>query len=138
RNDADPDVIPSLRYYNDSDTLQIIGCTSPTPGQGTVQAVTEPVTLSGQLGQSTGVRLYYTPPSSSWSGTATFTYTIADRFGAQSTATVTVKVVTALVNQAPIVYAGPDLTVDSMSPLETKALIVGSATDDGLPLNQTF
>jgi RHS repeat-associated protein len=125
RNDTDPD--PLARYFGwQWYYLRVVSFTPIPSSQGTL------TTQEDALGH---LKIYYTPPSINFVGTATFSYTIADCFGAQSTANVTVNVVTAPVNQAPVVSAGPAQSVASAYPSPSTVLLQGIVTDDGLPID---
>src|SRR5262249_3976274 len=115
-NDADPD--PVVRY--DAALLPIVACTSPAAGNGTAKVIVDSRGLMG---------IYYTPPPNPCG--ATVKYTICDRYGAQSAATVTVNVVASQVNSRPTVSAGTAQTVNSLYPQPTTVLLQGTVTDDG-------
>jgi len=65
----------------DSDTLSITAVTQPATGKGTVAI------------SSDNRSLLYTPPSATFTGTVTFTYTVSDGKGGTDTASVTLSVV---------------------------------------------
>lgn len=65
----------------DSDTLTITAVTQPETGKGTVAI------------SSDNKSLLYTPPSATFTGTVTFTYTVSDGKGGTDTAAVTLSVV---------------------------------------------
>jgi len=125
KNDTDPDYFD--RYFQDKDFLRIVGLTPLGANQGTLSAIDDGF---GNL------LLYYTPPASL--GTYTFSYTISDRLGASSTATVTLKVVQAPANQPPVVHAGPSQNLASVFPYASETLLQGSVIDDGYPLSPGF
>ncbi|HEY5912406.1 MAG TPA: LamG-like jellyroll fold domain-containing protein, partial [Verrucomicrobiae bacterium] len=118
-NDTDPD--PIYPGYSDQRLLRIVSCTSPPAGKGTVAVV--------DSGFGSGIALRYTPPAGGLSGTATFAYTIADHLGAASTASVTVE---AGPHQHPTANSGPDQTLPSSFPFQTRTYLQGSVIDDGL------
>jgi len=108
-----------------------VGFTQPASGNGIITAV-----YSGHASPSP--KLYFVPPSSTFIGNASFTYTIADRAGARSTATVSVHVVASPENEAPTVTVGQSFTVDSFYPLPTVVVLQGNISDDGLPSQDLY
>ncbi|MEM3119124.1 MAG: tandem-95 repeat protein, partial [Nitrososphaerales archaeon] len=98
----------------DGDTLNITSFTQPT--NGTVEAGTLANTLR-----------YI--PNANFNGVDTFTYTVSDGNGGTDTATVSVTV--SAVNDAPVLNAIGDKTVDELSLLTFTA----SATDADIPAN---
>ena len=92
----------------DADTLAVIGVTTPGHGTATINA---------------GTSVTYTP-APDFVGVDSFDYTISDGHGGTATATVTVTVL----NVAPTVNVGPDVTQSEGQTL----LVTGSFNDPGV------
>lgn len=84
-------------------------------------------TLSGNA-----PNLTYVPDLTNRPETDAFTFTVSDGVESSTLATVTIDII---YNQPPVVSAGPDRVVRSLTDVITLA---GSATDDGWPRNSTL
>ncbi len=119
-NDTDADRRDVV--FSDKALLRIVSFTQP-PSGGTLSLLDD-----GQLNNT----ISYTPPSSTWTGTAGFDYTITDPMGAQSSAHVTINVVDSFVNQSPVISPMPNQTVASVYPSSSVVFLQGAVKDDGL------
>ncbi|MFO1459481.1 MAG: VWA domain-containing protein [Verrucomicrobiota bacterium] len=91
RNDGDPDPGVNSRRYGGAG-LKIIAFSQPVGGTGSVSGAA----VAGGFDE-----LFYNAPTTTFNGTATFSYTVVDNLGMRSSATVIVRVVPGGIDPSP-------------------------------------